>query len=189
MITASIPLNSLGGARHSTRREGVIAGALGATGVALWLLAVDAAGGRPLYTPGTLGYGLFTLFGTTPPSDAASVLLYTVFHYAAFVAVGVALVGGVHASHTHPPVLALMLILFVCFQVGFYGVVALLAESRLGDLAWYQVGLANLLATALMGGYIWRTHPLLGRAVGPGLAGGEPEDDPGIERDREARIG
>lgn len=183
MITASIPLTALGGARHSTLREGVIAGALGATGVALWLLVVDAVGGRPLYTPGTLGYGLFTLFGTTPPSPAASVLFYTLFHYAAFAAVGVALVGGVHASQTHPPVLALMLILFVCFQVGFYGAVALLAESRLGELAWYQVGLANLLATALMGGYVWRAHPLLGRAVGRGLVGGEPEDAPELERD------
>lgn len=176
MLAASLPLPALARARHSTLREGVIAGFLGATAVAAWFLIVDVIGGRPLYTPSTLGYGLFTFFATTPSSTAASVLFYTVFHYAAFTAVGVALVGGVHVSRMHPPVLALMLILFVCFQVGFYGLVALLAETRFGGLAWSQVGLANLLATALMGGYVWRTHPLLGRVFGSGLVGDEEAD-------------
>ncbi len=154
-------------------REGVIAGILGATGVALWLLIVDATSGRALYTPTTLGYGLFTLFGTTPPSTTASVIFYTLFHYGAFAAVGIGLVAAIHQARTHPSILALMLMLFMCFQLGFYGLVALVAESRLGDLAWYQVGLANLVATLLMGGYLWRKHPLLGRVFGSGMVGDE----------------
>ena len=177
MVTASLPLPSLAPAQHNTLREGVIAGFLGATSVALWLLIVDAASGRPLYTPSTLGYGLFTLFATTPPSTAASVVFYTIFHYAAFSAVGLALVAAIHASRTHPPIFALLLILFMCFQVGFYGLVALLAQSRLGDLAWYQVGIANLIASALIGAYLWRTHPLLSRVFGSGLAGDEAADE------------
>jgi hypothetical protein len=177
MISASLPLPSLARANHNTLREGVTAGFLGATGVALWLLIVDMANGRPLYTPSTLGYGLFTLFATTPPNTMASVAFYTIFHYAAFTAVGLALVAAIHASRAHPPILALMLILFMCFQLGFYGLVALLAQSRLGDLAWYQVGLANLVATVLMGVYLWRTHPLLRGLFGEGLVGDEEADE------------
>jgi hypothetical protein len=106
------------------------------------------------------------------------VLFYTVFHYAAFAAVGVALVGAIHGARAHPSIFALMLMLFMCFQVGFYGVVALMAQSRLGDhLAWYEVGAANLLATVLMGGYLWKTHPALGRAFGAGLLSDDPDED------------
>ena len=181
VTTASLPLPFTARAHHSTLREGVIAGLLGATGVALWLLAVDAANGRAFYTPSTLGYGLFSLFGTTPPSTVASVAFYTLFHYAAFAAVGILLVAAIHTSRAHPSILALMLILFMCFQVGFYGVVALVAESRLGDLAWYQVGLANLVATVLMGTYLWRTHPRLSRLISHGLVSDDPEADDAAE--------
>jgi hypothetical protein len=176
MHTASLDLAFPGRVHHSTLREGAIAGLLGASGVALWLLIVDAANGQALFTPTTLGYGLFTLFGTTPSSTFTSVAFYTVFHYAAFVAVGVVLVGAIHQSRAHPSIFALMLILFMCFQLGFYGVVAIAAQSRLGELAWFQVGAANLVATIVMGLYLWRTHPLLGRVFGHGLVDDEPEE-------------
>lgn len=177
MTSAVAPASeSVARPRHSTLREGIIAGFLGATGVAVWLFAVDAAQGRALYTPRTLGYGLFSLFATEPGSAATSVLFYTLFHYAAFVAIGLALVAAVHGAQSHPSILALMLMLFMCFQLGFYGLVALIAETRLGDLAWYQVGLANLIATVLMGVYIWRRHPLLGRVFGRGLVADDLDD-------------
>jgi hypothetical protein len=175
MTSAAVPL-SAARPRHSTIREGIIAGVIGATGVALWLLVVDAAGGRPFYTPSTLGYGLFSLFATAPANATASVLFYSVFHYAAFIAIGVGLVGAIHGARSHPSIFALMLMVFMCFQVGFYGLVALIAESRLGDLAWYQVGIANLIATVLMGTYLWRTHPLLGRVFGRGMVGDELQE-------------
>lgn len=177
MTSAAVPLSAAARRpRHNTLREGVIAGFLGATGVALWLLIVDAVGGRPFYTPQTLGYGLFSLFGTAPGSAFTSVLFYTVFHYAAFAAIGIALVSAIHGARAHPSVLALMLLLFICFELGFTGLTALMAETRLGDLAWYQVGIANLIATALMGTYLWRTHPLLGSVFGSGLQGDELSD-------------
>ena len=161
---------------HSTVREGVIAGFIGATGVAAWLLLVDALEGRPLFTPSTLGYGLFSLFATAPSSTFTSVLFYTVFHYAAFAAIGIALVSAVHGGRSHPSIFALALMLFMCFQLGFSGFVALMAESRLGELAWYQVGIANLIATLLMGTYLWRTHPTLARVFGRGMEGDELSD-------------
>jgi len=169
MTTAAVPGSARVRPQHDTLREGLIAGFIGATGVAGWLLVVDLIAARPFFTPSTLGYGLFSLFGTTPGSTAAAVLFYTVFHYAAFAAVGTLVVLAIHNSRSHPSILALMLMLFACFELGFLGLVAIMAETRLGGLAWYQVGLANLLATVLMGTYLWRRHPLLGRDFSTGL--------------------
>ena len=44
---------------HSTIREGLVTGVLGAAAVALWYLVVDAAAGRPFHTPNALGGVLF----------------------------------------------------------------------------------------------------------------------------------
>lgn len=176
MTTAAAPLHAHVRSRHSTLREGVIAGFIGATGVAVWLLVVDVLAGRPFHTPATLGYGLFSFFRAEPSGTFATVVFYTLFHYAAFTAVGLVAVMAIHGARSHPSILALMLLLFVCFELGFSGLVALMAETRLGDLAWYQVGAANLLATALMGTYLWRTHPLLGNVFGSGLQGDELTD-------------
>ena len=161
---------------HSTAREGLITGFIGATGVAVWLLIVDTIGGRPFYTPRTLGTGLFSLFGATP-GGAEAVVGYSIFHYAAFFAVGVIAVAAIHGARRHPSVLALMLMLFAVVELGFIGLTALMAETRLGDLAWYQVGIANLIATGLMGAYLWRTHARLRSHFASGMVGDEPSED------------
>lgn len=146
---------------HSVVREGVVAGVLGATAVAVWFFVVDLIGGRPLFTPGTLGEGLLSVFGRSPETQAMNVIAYTIFHYAVFVLVGVIAVILVHAGERMPSVLAGAMILFVAFELGFYGLVALLQESVLGSLAWYQIMAGNLLAAALMGTYLWRAHPAM----------------------------
>ena len=51
--------------RHSIAREGIIAGVLGATAVAVWFLGIDSLYATPLATPAALGRGLLRLFG--PP--------------------------------------------------------------------------------------------------------------------------
>lgn len=146
---------------HSVVREGVVAGLLGATAVAVWFFVVDLIGGRPLFTPGTLGEGLLSVFGRSPETQAMNVIAYTIFHYAVFILVGIIAVILVHAGERMPSVLAGAMILFVAFELGFYGLVALLQESVLGSLAWYQIMAGNLLAAALMGTYLWRAHPAM----------------------------
>ena len=64
--------------RNSIVRDGVVAGVLGATAVALWFLGVDSLYATPLATPAALGRGLLRLFG--PPGGegvATFVLAYT----------------------------------------------------------------------------------------------------------------
>jgi hypothetical protein len=156
---------------HSIVREGLIAGFLGATAVAVWFFIVDMIGGRPLFTPNTLGEGLLSVFGRSPEPTALNVTAYTIFHYAAFTVVGMIAVILVHAGERSPSVLAGSMILFVAIELGFYGLVALLHQTVLGNFAWYQILAGNLLAAALMGTYLWRAHPSLKRGLVSALEG------------------
>jgi apolipoprotein N-acyltransferase len=143
--------------------EGLVAGAIGATGVAAWFLILDVLAGRPLFTPSALGGVLAGHFS----SDSSGVHIpwvvgYTLFHFVAFFAVGLILSFVAHRAEREPSILAVFLILFVVFELGFYGFTAILAETRLpGALAWYRVTGGNVIAAVLMGTYIWRGHRAL----------------------------
>src|SRR5687768_8301919 len=156
---------------HSILREGAVAGVIGATAVAVWFFVVDMVGGRPLFTPQVLGQGLLSIFGSSPEPAAVNVIAYTIFHYVAFSLVGILAVFLIHTGERMPSVLAGSLILFVAIELGFYGMVALLQETVLGNFAWYQILAGNLLAAALMGTYLWRSHPLLKRGLVSALEG------------------
>ena len=149
---------------HPVLREGIVAGFIGATTVALWFLVVDIVAGEPLFTPATLGRALLSVLGpaTAGESVLGAVVVYTIFHYAAFIAVGLIAAVVVQVAETEPSVLAGFLILFVVFELAFHGFVALLQHTTpLGDLAWYQVLAGNLLAATAMGTYLWKMHPAL----------------------------
>ena len=70
-----------------------------------------------------------------------------------------------------PSVLGGSLILFVAIELGFYGLTALLRETVLGNLAWYQILVGNLLAAILMGTYLWRSHPAMRKGLVSALDG------------------
>lgn len=149
--------------RHTITRDGVVAGVLGATAVAIWFLALDTIYAEPLATPAALGKGLLRLFGP-PQHDSVLTLVaaYTVFHYLAFIAVGLLVSVVVHLAEREPSVLAGAMMLFVAFEIGFYALSAALQESpALGTLGWGQVASGNLVAAIVMGVYMWRTHPAL----------------------------
>lgn len=149
---------------HGIRREGLFVGLVGGTAVAVWFLFVDAVAGVPLYTPIALGAALFGVDPATLPPGLELLLAvgYTVFHFTAFAVVGTMAVALTHLAEREPVVLALFVILFVMFEMGFYGLVAVLHETRLlNGLEWYQIALGNLLASTSMGGYLWYSHPSL----------------------------
>lgn len=160
--------------RHNTVREGIIAGFIGATVIALWFAVIDITSAGAFYTPATLGAGLLSILGRPammPDTTATNVIIYTIFHYAAFALVGVIIASIVHQSVRTPAILAGFLIAFVAFELGAIGLTTLLAESSLGTLAWYQIFIANLLATAAMFFYMWRRHPNLKRDINRALGG------------------
>jgi hypothetical protein len=158
---------------HNFLREGVITGFIGATAIALWFLVVDVVAGRPFYTPIFLGKGVVSVLGKNMMGDTAftHVIGYTLFHYAAFVVVGIVLTVIVHQAERTPAILAGLLVAFVIMTLGFYMIAAAFAQSALGRLAWPQIFIANLIAALLMLGYLWRTHPKLNRQLHQALEG------------------
>ena len=148
---------------HRIVREGIIAGLIGAAGVAIWFLIVDTVQGQPFRTPAMLGSALLSIFGARGAEGTITfVLVYTVFHGLAFLGVGILLTFLVHHAENDPEVLAAIIVLFIIFELGFAGLVALLAESPLfGTLAWYQVAAGNAIASVGMGYFLWRRHPKL----------------------------
>ena len=161
--------------KHTVMRDGIVAGALGATAVALWFLGVDTLYAHPLATPAALGRGLLRVFG--PPGNEGPmtfIVAYTIFHYLAFAIAGIVLSVIVYWAHTQPTVLAGAMMLFVAFEIGFYGLSAALQESPfLGALTWGQVASGNLIAALVMGGYMWRAHPELKEEFSYALGGRE----------------
>ena len=150
---------------HPLLHDGIIAGLIGAAAIAVWFLIVDSIAGHPFRTPIALGHGLLDVFGPDDATDSALtfVLAYTVFHFAAFMFVGLLAALIVHLAKHEPSILLGFVVLFVATEIGFYGFTGLLHEvSSLKVLAWYQVMLGNLLAAASMGYYFWRTHRELG---------------------------
>jgi hypothetical protein len=148
--------------RHHTLWEGLLVGALGAATVALWFMFVDIAAGEPFLTPITLGKGLLALLAVTAGSPWTALISYSVFHYAAFAGVGLIAAYSTHLAERMPFFLALFVPLFVTFQLGFYGITAVLSVSQfLGNMAWLQIAAGNLLATVVMGGFLWKTHPAI----------------------------
>ena len=160
---------------HRTLREGVIAGIIGATAVAIWFLILDTAAGRPFHTPLMLGSAMATFFGAPGTGNAIPLVLgYTLVHYAAFIAVGLIVSAIVNGAEGEPSLLIGFAILFVAFEVAWYGWAAILSRSdRFGNLAWYAVMIGNLVAATSMGFYLWRAHPTLARRFSAQLAGEE----------------
>ena len=151
-------------APHPIFRQGVIAGVIGATAIAVWFFIVDMVAGKPLFTPATLGRAVFSVLGAVPDAESPviHVLAYTLFHYAAFITLGIVAAAMVRLAGDEPSVLMGFVILFVAFEVGFYAFVAVLSQvSPLGGLAWWQVMVGNLIAAATMGIYLLRKHPVL----------------------------
>jgi hypothetical protein len=161
--------------RHTMMRDGIVAGTLGATAVALWFLGVDLAYGQALATPEALGRGMLRLFGP-PGSEGPMVFVaaYTIFHYVAFIAIGLFASVLVHWAQRQPTLLAGAMMLFVAFEIGFYGLSAALGQSPLiGRVGAGAIGTGNLVAAVVMGGYLWRRHPELKAELAYALGGGE----------------
>jgi hypothetical protein len=143
-------------------KDGIIAGMLGAAGVAMWFLAVDMFAGHALYTPEFLGRALFGVLGRGIENHGPTyfVAAYTAFHVVAFAILGIVASMLITALRKAPQFTAGMALFFVVFEVGFYFLALMMSSSNvLGSLAWYQVGAANLVASWLMGGFLLKRHP------------------------------
>ena len=153
-------------------REGISAGLIGATAIAVWFAILDALRGELLATPVMLGSSLGSLFlqGDTP-SKAAAFIGYTLFHFALFCVIGYGFSWVVNSAEKVPSSFIGFAGLFIVFEVGWIGWTLVLSQG-FGEMTWLQVFIANLIATGVMGAYMWKQHPSLPGKVGAQVAGG-----------------
>jgi hypothetical protein len=142
--------------------DGLFTGMIGALAVALWFLVLDIAAGRPFYTPALLGDVL--LHGSESAAREVAIApvqiaAYTAFHFVAFVAVGVLLSYMMSLFDRFPIMFFVLLVLFLCLQVGFFFMDLALGAQLLGRLQPWAVVVANLLAAGGMALYQWKRHP------------------------------
>jgi len=141
--------------------DGLFTGMIGALVVALWFFVLDLAAGRPLFTPALLG--TFLMHGgeaarqtTVAPLEIAA---YTAFHFVAFLLVGLAFSWMMTLFERFPIMFFVILVLFVCLQLAFFGLNVVLGAQLMGELRWWTVVVANVLAAAGMTLYQWKRHP------------------------------
>jgi len=155
------------------RREGTMVGVIGATAVVVWFFVADFIAGHPLFTPYALGSVFQGFFGvSTPASIPATILMYTVFHYLSFIGVGIVFSAVFHGAEREPGLLAGFVMLFVGLEIICLGLTVMVQESSaLRQIAWYQIGAANLVASLAMGTYLVRRHRQVLHRVAMALSG------------------
>ena len=144
-------------------RDGVVTGLMGAATIMVWFLALDMIGGRPLYTPTVLGTVL--LGGDVSsleslPASVPVVLFYTVIHGLAFCAVGYVAAWLFAVAEHHPPWIFGLLLFFVLFFCGFLAVPIVTKPAVFEVVTIPAILAGNTLAAIVMGGHLWRRHPL-----------------------------
>lgn len=162
---------------HSTLREGIVVGLIGAAVVALYYGVIDLAGGRRLYTPNLIARVLFDV----SPSEAAGVgmiALVTLVHVAVFAVMGIGLAGLTHLATRHPAWRMGALIGFVV-SAGFIAGLAYALGPASGDRipAWEVVG-GGVLGVAAMVIALRRYHADMFNAFRGIPLGDETESPP-----------
>jgi hypothetical protein len=170
--------------KHSTFREGLVTGAIGALIVTVWYFIVDAAGGQPFRTPNVLGKIFFR--GNLAPGIRSIVpeivLGYTLIHFMVFAMVGMGLTMLVHLATRNIALrMGVWIGLVVAFGL-FAGLTYMMGTATDERLSPWPVISGSLLGVLGMAGYLWRRHPRLGRSFDDASLGAEvpaPPHPPG----------
>lgn len=168
-------LDAADGARSNAAiiSEGVLAGVIAASAVAVVFLVVDLIAGHAFRTPQQLGTMLLSLLGASTPGDTTTPLaLYTLFHFVAFIGTGIVAAAIVQVTMKQPVAILLFVILFCAFEVVFTGFVAYLDVTSSSGITWVQVAIGNVVASIAMALFFRARHPKL-RSIGKALAAEE----------------
>jgi len=136
---------------------GLVAGLVGATIVATWFLAADLVAGSPLRTPTVLGSAL--VLGAGSPEEvrlnAGVIITYSLLHLATFAGVGIAFVWLTRQIRSAPDLAVRGLGALLFLEVLFLGTAGMASDWVVEELGWATVLVANALAVAGMGSWIW----------------------------------
>jgi hypothetical protein len=142
-------------------KDGLTAGFLGATTVALWFFVPDVLFRQAFFTPAALGSAL--LLGVTEQAavqiSVLTVGLYTVVHYTIFILIGLLASAFLSKAEESPRALFFGMLFFIAYGAFFIGIIALFGEWILGALAWWSILAGTVLAVVVMAVYLVRAHP------------------------------
>lgn len=120
-------------------KRGAISGAVGATVLALWFLAVDFALGEPLRT---VAFVSDALLG----GGAAAIPAYAVLHYVSFFVIGLASAWALYRVPVKAPYLVGTALGFFLFDMIFYWSVAVTGADIVAEVGWREVLVGNIVA-------------------------------------------
>jgi len=147
--------------------QGLIAGVIGGTIVAVFFFVLDAGRGEPFQTPGYLAEAVFGDGGVRPWFNM--IAAFTILHYVVFAAIGAGAVMLFRwAGLPQNLLLGALYGLFVC-SIIFYLSLIVRGPEVLPAAWWSEVLIGNLLAGIGMGAYLYRATPSTG--TGPGILG------------------
>jgi len=151
---------ALVGGSASVLYEGIAAGLIGASVVALWFLAIDWIQGEPLRTPQLLGAAVLR-----QSDPLLAVALYSVVHGIAFMIFGIVGASVIAGAERQPLLAFALVILFTAFEVFAFGAIVIVASWILDELAGWTIFVGNLLAATAMLAYYFRRHRTLARRM------------------------
>jgi hypothetical protein len=157
-MTGTVTARGGGGAGARQRHEGLAVGAIGATGVWLWLLVSDLVSRTPLSTPALLGRGLLSVGAGAHVSAVAGVIAFTVAHYAVWMGVGALLMAAIRRAARAPSILLAVVVGFILAQFLFVGITSILAQGRMGASAWRDLVIGDVIGWGLVAWYVLRAH-------------------------------
>ena len=140
-----------------TLERGAIAGAIGATTVAVFFLAYDLIRGTPLRTP-----ALVASLGAARDATELSLLpiaIFTLIHFALFIAVGIAITWLIGRFYIRPHVLLGAVFGFLLFDLLFYAGSVITGVNVVREIGWPAVLAANMIAGVAMFAYLKATAP------------------------------
>lgn len=142
--------------------NGVLAGILGASTVAIWFLLLDlVTRGMPFFTQSLLGSILFA--GARPEEvhglNGAAIFAYTGLHGLLFLAAGAALAWMFAQFERNPQVGLILLLLFATFEAILWGVGVSMIPALAGVVGAWAILVANVASAATMFLFLLRRHP------------------------------
>jgi hypothetical protein len=149
--------------RHSSIREGLVAGLLGALLVAIWYTVVDLGRGEMFYTANVLGQ-VFAQADTMPSVRTVStpaVVQYSLLHFGSFIVFGIALAALTHLATRNP---SLRMGVWLGLVIGFMlwlGMSYTLYRATDQRFPWWTALIGSVLGVGSVGLYLWRRHPAL----------------------------
>ena len=143
--------------------DGVAAGLIGASAVALWFLVVDAALREPLFTPSLVASAVLQGVPATADHaiDLSMVAAFTALHSLAFIAFGVVASWGVDQFEHTPDLPLISIAVFIALEGGFVTATKLFVPDVAEVIGHGFIVAGNVFAAVGMGFYLHdsQRHP------------------------------